>query len=625
MSRGIMSRVGTFGLMPPEVRRGLDLLTPEDRRTYWWAVALQMSTSLLDLAGVLAIGIVGVLMSSVVQGTAAPAPVSTVLSAIGLADAPLAQASVIIASVAAVLLILKTIIALWGLRWVTTFLSRCSALVAARMSADFFSLPIVRIQKFTSQWSAFALVHGVTGAIVNTLTNAMVIWVELTLLSVLTATLLLLDPVITLFAAVYFGVVGFALSRSVKKWATTSGEVLAETDVSSFSTVYDAIATYRELTVVNRRSFYIDRYRGQRLRGSSAYADQQFLGQLPRYAMEVALVVGSALLVAGLLLTGSLESALGSLALFIAAASRVMPSILRLNGSRITLQTLVPRAEYAFTMAEFITECEKKGEGRAAATPIDELPVSEASGREGLTIAVHDLSVQYPGADEPALKDVSFTVAGGGSLAVVGPSGGGKSTLADAILGVLTPSGGYVEINGLRPQDFVRAHPGQVAYVPQAVALVTGSVRDNVALGLERDQIDDDRVMAALQRAHLADYLLDAREGLDTLVGERGVQLSGGQRQRLGIARALYAEPRLIVMDEATSALDAETENLITRTLETLGQDVTTITIAHRLATIRLADSVIYLDRGELLAQGTFEEVRGRIPQFDHQAALLGL
>lgn len=625
MSRRIVSRMRGFGLMPPEVRRGLDLLTPADRRTYWWAVALQMSTSLLDLAGVLAIGLVGVLMSAVVQGSPAPAPLPTVLAAVGLGDAPLARSSVIIALVAAILLILKTVIALWGLRWVTTFLSRCSALVAARMSADFFALPIVRIQKFTSQWSAFALVHGVTGAVVNTLTNAMVIWVELTLLTVLTATLLLLNPVITLFAALYFGVVGFALSRSVKRWATTSGEVLAETDVSSFSTVYDAIATYRELTVVNRRSFYIDRYRGQRLRGSAAYADQQFLGQLPRYAMEVALVVGSALLGAGLLLTGSLESALGSLALFIAAASRVMPSILRLNGSRITLQTLIPRAEYAFTMADFIKECEQKGEGRVADLSVRELQHSDQPDVVGLAIGVHALSVKYPGSEEPALHDVSFTVGGGGSLAVVGPSGGGKSTLADAILGVLTPSAGHVEINGLRPQDFVRAHPGEVAYVPQAVALVTGSVRDNVALGLELDEIDDERVMAALRRAHLADYLLDAREGLDTLVGERGVQLSGGQRQRLGIARALYAEPRLIVMDEATSALDAETENLITSTLENLGQDVTTITIAHRLATIRLADSVIYLDHGRLLAQGTFEQVRGQIPRFDHQAALLGL
>jgi ATP-binding cassette, subfamily B, bacterial PglK len=233
--------------------------------------------------------------------------------------------------------------------------------------------------------------------------------------------------------------------------------------------------------------------------------------------------------------------------------------------------------------------------------------------------------VDYPGSQTPALNGITFTLPAGGALAVVGPSGGGKSTLADAILGVVLPSTGTVRIGGLSPGHVVRRYPGLVAYVPQSVALVSGSVRDNVALGLRQDQIDDDRIWAALKRAHLADYLADAREGLDTAVGERGVQLSGGQRQRLGIARALYTDPRLLVMDEATSALDAEIENLVTQTIEELGSEVTTITIAHRLATIRRADSVIYLDRGRLLAQGTFEEVRNSVPRFDHQANLLGM
>ena len=185
-------------------------------------------------------------------------------------------------------------------------------------------------------------------------------------------------------------------------------------------------------------------------------------------------------------------------------------------------------------------------------------------------------------------------------------------------------SAGSVRIGGLPPGQFVRRYPGLVAYVPQSVALVSGSVRDNVALGLSQAEIDDDRVWDALRRAHLADYLAGARDGLDTEVGERGVQLSGGERQRLGIARALYTDPGLPVMDEATSALDAETESLVTRTIEEPRSDVTTITIAHRLATVRRADKVIYLDRGRLLAQGTFDEVRLAVPRFDHQAALAG-
>ena len=207
----------------------------------------------------------------------------------------------------------------------------------------------------------------------------------------------------------------------------------------------------------------------------------------------------------------------------------------------------------------------------------------------------------------------------------MGPTGAGKSTLSDILLGVYEPDAGDVSVSGLRPRAAIDRWPGAVAYVPQAVALVAGTVRENVALGLPRDAIDDDQVWEALRRAHLAEYLLDNREGLDTSVGERGFRLSGGQRQRLGIARALYTRPRLLVLDEATSALDSETEQAIIRTLEELEGDVTTITVAHRLATVRHADQVLYLEHGRIRARGTFDEVRSQVVDFDRQAALLGL
>jgi len=628
MTQATDSEAGATTSISGEVRRSLALLSRRERRTYWGAVGLQMATSLLDLAGVLLFGMVGVIASSATQGVAIPDSIQVVLSWFGLADASASTAALVLAGIAAVLLVLKSIASLWILRWVTKFLSTSSARVSARMCADFFSLPIVHVNRFASQWSAFALVHGVTGAIVNTLTNAMVIWVELSLLGVLGGALLLLNPLISLFAIGYFGLIGIVMNQTLKGWAYSTGKVMAETDWESNLNVQDGIATYREITVANRRQYYVDQFRSLRQAGSGAYADQLFIGQLPRYGMEVALVVGAVLLVTTLAQLGTVESALGSLALFLTAATRVMPSMLRLNGSRINLRSLGPRADYAFTMADHIREHTTSAtlQNTPPAAPATEVGIGPPD-RPGLVleVTVRDLKVDYPGSDAPALNGITFTLPPGGALAVVGPSGGGKSTLADAILGVVQPSTGSVRIGGLSPGQFVRRYPGVVAYVPQAVALVSGSVRDNVALGLRPDEIDDDRVWAALKRAHLADYLADAREGLDTPVGERGVQLSGGERQRLGIARALYTDPRLLVMDEATSALDAETENLVTQTIEELGSEVTTITIAHRLATVRRADTVIYLDRGRLLAQGTFEEVRNAVPRFDHQANLLGL
>jgi ABC-type multidrug transport system fused ATPase/permease subunit len=248
-------------------------------------------------------------------------------------------------------------------------------------------------------------------------------------------------------------------------------------------------------------------------------------------------------------------------------------------------------------------------------------------GHEGFdaSIEISEVGLFYPGASAPALAGVSLTLRAGQSLALVGPTGAGKSTLADVILGVLIPDSGEALIGGLPPAESLANWPGAVAYVPQDVAMANGTVRENVALGLPSEIIDDEWVWDALNRAHLGDFLRDSREGINTVIGENGMKLSGGQRQRLGIARALYTRPKLLVLDEATSALDAETEQAISRTLQELEGTVTTVTIAHRLATIRHCDLVAYLEGGKALAQGTFDEVRAATPQFERQAQLLGL
>jgi ABC-type multidrug transport system fused ATPase/permease subunit len=182
-----------------------------------------------------------------------------------------------------------------------------------------------------------------------------------------------------------------------------------------------------------------------------------------------------------------------------------------------------------------------------------------------------------------------------------------------------------VQVSGAAPLDAIRRWPGAIAYVPQDVAVSNADIRRNVALGLPADAIDDELVWEALRRAHLAEVLIGQREGLDTMVGERGIKLSGGQRQRLGLARALYSRPQVLVLDEATSALDAETEAAIAASIAELSGSTTLVIIAHRLATIRTCDQVAYLEAGVPLAIGTFEQVRGQVEAFERQAALLGL
>jgi len=218
-----------------------------------------------------------------------------------------------------------------------------------------------------------------------------------------------------------------------------------------------------------------------------------------------------------------------------------------------------------------------------------------------------------------------LTIGSGKSIAIVGPSGAGKTSIVDVLLGVLNPDEGKISISNLSPLAAVAKWPGAVSYVPQDVTISNGTIRQNVALGYPEDVASDELVSEAIRIAQLTDFVASLPNGLDTHVGERGTKISGGQRQRLGIARAMFTKPKLLVLDEATSSLDGQTESDISDAIHNLKGTVTVVMIAHRLSTVRNADTVIYMDQGKILAQGTFEEVRNSIPDFDNQARLMGL
>jgi ABC-type multidrug transport system fused ATPase/permease subunit len=207
----------------------------------------------------------------------------------------------------------------------------------------------------------------------------------------------------------------------------------------------------------------------------------------------------------------------------------------------------------------------------------------------------------------------------------VGPSGAGKTSVVDVLLGVLTESSGTVLISGKRPLETIAQWPGAIAYVPQDVAMSSGTIKENITLGFPENSDDNELITSALEMAQLASFVTSLPHGLDTQVGERGTKLSGGQRQRLGIARAMFTKPKLLVLDEATSALDGQTESDISSAILELKGKTTIVMIAHRLSTVRFADLVIYIDGGKITAKGTFEDVRSQVPDFEKQAQLMGL
>jgi ABC-type multidrug transport system fused ATPase/permease subunit len=400
-------------------------------------------------------------------------------------------------------------------------------------------------------------------------------------------------------------------------------------EIQSIEAVQEALRTYREVTVSNRRPLYARRFQDLRWQAASVQSDLSFMGMLPKYIFEAGLVVGGGLLAVSQLILKDATGAVATIAIFLVAGARVVPSILRLQGALLTVKSASGAAKPTLDLDAELRESIENPEETSLEVPLDNEALREMlnQNHDGFdpVVRISGVSVTFPGSGKPALVDVSLNTTAGKSLALVGPTGAGKSTLADVILGVLVPDVGSVSVSGMTPSEAVSRWPGAIGYVPQEVAMANGSIRQNVALGLPEGAIDDDRVWEALDRAHLSEYLRSSREGLETRIGEHGIKLSGGQRQRLGMARALYTRPKLLVMDEATSALDAETEQAIVDTLMGLEGSVTTITIAHRLATIRHCDEVLYLDSGFVRARGKFEEVRSQVPNFDRQAELMGL
>lgn len=423
------------------------------------------------------------------------------------------------------------------------------------------------------------------------------------------------QPFVGAVTLVYLGLIALVLQLQISRRSKQAGLVALRYSLRSSRLITEMIGALKEVTLRGSASEVAGVVRENRSHATRARANSQFLAQVPRYVLDVALIGGIVLVgVAGYLTDGGMQGAMASIALFGLAGFRLAPSLVRFQS---VLQQLNVSAPHASAVLDEVRNSARYMEV-ANVGDVGALP----DGPESLSLK--DVGFQYqPGAAE-AVRGVTIDIPFGSHVAFVGASGAGKSTMIDLLLGLIEPTTGTITVDDVPLSTVLNAWRAQISYVPQEVSLFDATVAQNVALSWRAD-FDRDRVVSALDQAQLLPLIKARNGGIDGRIGERGLALSGGQRQRLGIARALYTVPRVLVMDEATSALDTATEAAVTRAIESLRGDVTTITVAHRLSTVRNADVIFFMRDGEVAAAGTFEEVVAAEPDFALQAALAGL
>jgi len=563
------------------------------------------------------VGVLGALAVSGVQSQLPGSRVSNALALIGLADIQFQKQVAFLGLLAAIIFVLRTVISMIVTRRILYFLSRRGAAISAKLISKLLSQSLVFLQTRSAQDVVYSLTNGVTAITLGVLATSIAVIADASLLLILISGLFIVDSTIAVVTIIFFGILGFILYKSLNVKSHELGKLNSELTVLSNEKIVEVIDSYRESVVRNRRSYYAHEIGRIRFKVADVLAEMQYMPNVSKYVIESGMVIG-AVAIAGIQFgLQDARHAVATLSVFLAAGARIAPALMRLQISLITVKNSLGASIPTLNMIDSLS-------GIAEIDDADDSLITDHKDFSA-ELVMEKVYLKYPNKVNNALTDINLEVKIGSSLAIVGPSGAGKTSLVDVLLGVIPHSSGVVKISGLNPQDAIKKWSGALAYVPQDVSISNGSFRENVVLGYPISKSEDGLIWDALDTAQLSDFVRSLPDGLDTPVGERGTKISGGQRQRLGIARAMFTKPRLLVLDEATSSLDGQSEADISDAIKGLQGSVTVVMIAHRLSTVRNVDQVIYMDNGEIIARGTFEEVRKSVPDFDHQAQLMGL
>ena len=490
--------------------------------------------------------------------------------------------------------IVRSLFLFWSL-WIQ---KGFSASVSGRLSQSLFSIYLRQPYLFHLQRNSSTLMRNAKNAtsVVTCGVDPFLVLLTDGLVAIAMFSLLIyVEPIGTLAVLLVFGISTLLFQRLTRRRIDNWGYRVDYHETKILQHLQEGFGGAKDVKILGRENEFLsqhEKHLGESIRINRIY---NVILTLPRSFMEIITIVGLCLLVVSMVVRDRpLSDIVPILGLFAAAAFRVMPSINRLL---MATQTLIfNRSIIASVYRDFL---------------LDSPDVNSAQRVEPFAkqLELKDVSFKYPTAATPSLRDVSLVVKRGEAVGFVGPSGAGKSTLVDVILGLFAPTSGVVSVDGSDVHQNLRNWQNQIGYVPQAIYLTDDTLRRNVAFGLNDENIDDDLVREAIHLAQLQEFVSTLPDGLETVVGERGVRLSGGQRQRIGIARALYHKPSVLVLDEATSSLDTPTEHGVMQAVQALQGSKTVIIVAHRLSTVEYCDRLYRIEDSRITEEGTFAEV----------------
>ena len=592
------------------VRKCFRLISREEIFKIKIVALAQLMLSFIDLLAVAALGLVGSLTVYGIQSKGAEGNALTILQFLKLDSLSFQKQVAIIGGVAALMLVFRTLTSSVIQLKTVRFLSLRSAAITTRLISKMLNKTLSDINKRSSQENLFAVTTGVRLITVGVIGTIVGIFSDLTLIFVLIIGLMALDPVSSIFTAFYFSILGISLylfsHRKAQIWAREETTL----NIDGNDKILEALFSFREMYTRGRQGWYHEQIAKSRYGIAINQAKLAFLPNVSKYVLEIGLVLGGISISAVQFLTKDASAAIASVSVFIVASARVAPAVLRLQQALVVIKQNISGAGLTLDLIEEYSSSE------------DILPsVSLQVVHDGFVpeIAISKMEFRFTSKGNNLFSDFSLDIKRGEFIGLIGPSGSGKTTLVDLLLGILQINSGQIKISGTSPTQAINKWPGALSYVPQDVFLIEGSILENVTLGYDFEDIEISRVENCLRQAELWEFVQSLPLGLQSEVGERGSRLSGGQRQRLGIARSLYTNPKLLILDEATSALDWETEKDINDTLLKFKGEKTIIVIAHRLSSIVGADRLIYLEKGEIVADGTVDLVRSKIQSFDSQ------